>query len=362
MTRTAVHAVTAGGARLGRRVADALGADLLVAERFAGEVGGRPFRLPMRDAVAATFRRYDRHVFVLAAGATVRLVAPLLADKVTDPAVVCLDEAGRFAVALVGGHRAGANDLAGEVARAVGATPVVTTASDVRGTLAVDLLGRALGFVLEDPRGNATRAAAAVVNGEPVVLVQEAGSRAWWPAGEPLPPNVARAGSTAEVDPSRFTAALVVTDRAIPEPLLARAVVYRPRTLAVGLGCDRGAPASAVTGALDAVLGANGLARASVAAFASVDVKADEAGLVEAAAALGRPLRLFPAAALDAVPGVERPSETVRRCVGTRGVCEPAALLAAGAARLLVPKQLHRDPASGKAVTVAIARFPEETA
>lgn len=360
--RTAVHAVTAAGARLGRRVADALGADLLVAERFAADVSGRAFALPMRDAVAATFRGYDRHVFVLAVGATVRLVAPLLASKVTDPAVVCLDEAGRFAVALVGGHRAGANDLAGEVARASGATAVVTTASDVRGTLAVDLLGRDLGFVLEDPRGNATRAAAAVVNGDPVAVLQEAGSRAWWPAGAPLPANVTRLGAGAELDPSRFAAALVITDRAIPDALLERAVVFRPPTLAVGLGCDRGAPASAIAGALDAVLAASGLARGAIAALATIDVKRDEAGLVQAATALGRPLRFFPAAALDAAPGLERPSETVRRCVGTRGVCEPAALLAAGAARLLVPKQLHRDPASGKAVTVAIARFPEVAA
>ena len=110
------------------------------------------------------------------------------------------------------------------------------------------------------------------------------------------------------------------------------------------------------------MLGAAGLARASIAALASIDLKRDEAGLVEAAARLGRPLRFFAAAALDAAAGIERPSEQVRRCVGTRGVCEPAALLAAGAERLLVPKQLHRDPASGKAVTVAIARVPEETA
>jgi cobalt-precorrin 5A hydrolase len=362
MRRVAVHAVTIGGARLGRRVADALGADLLVAERFAGAVEARPFALPMRDAIAATFRAYERHVFVLAAGATVRLVAPLLTDKRVDPAIVCVDEAGRFAVALVGGHRGGANELAAEVARAIGATAVVTTASDVQGTLAVDLLGAELGFVLEDPRGNATRAAAAVVNGEPVAVAQDAGSRAWWPDGRPLPPNVTRVGAPGDVDAARFAAVLVISDRAVGERLLARAVVYRPPTLAVGLGCDRGAPASAVARAVDAVLEASGLARGSIAALASIDVKRDEVGLADAAAALGRPLRFFPAAALDAALGMERPSATVQRCVGTRGVCEPAALLAAGATRLLVPKQLHRDPASGKAVTVAIARIPEETA
>ncbi|MGC4000279.1 MAG: cobalamin biosynthesis protein [Anaeromyxobacter sp.] len=316
----------------------------------------------MRDAVAGAFRAHDAHVFVLAVGATVRLVAPLLTRKQADPAVVCVDEAGRFAVALLGGHRGGANALAGEVAAAIGATPVVTTASDVLGTLAVDLLGRELGFVLEDPGGVATRAAAAVVNGEPVALVQEAGSRAWWPAGEPLPPNLTPLSSADALDPDRFAAALIISDRLLAGPLRVRALLYRPPTLAAGVGCDRGAPAAAILGALEAVLAGRGLARASVAWLASVDVKRDEAGLIEAAAALARPLRLYPAGELDAVPGLERPSEVVRRCVGTRGVCEPAALLSAGADRLLVPKQLHRDPDSGKAVTIAIARIPQEQA
>ena len=147
-----------------------------------------------------TFADYDGHVFVLAVGATVRLVAPLLEDKRTDPAVVCLDEAGRFAVALLSGHAGGGNALAAEVAGAVGATPVVTTASDAQGTLRVDLLGRELGWTLEDPRGNATRAAAAVVNGEPVLVADEAGGGAWWPAGAPLPANVAVAPSLDGVD------------------------------------------------------------------------------------------------------------------------------------------------------------------
>ncbi|MFL5274402.1 MAG: cobalt-precorrin 5A hydrolase [Anaeromyxobacteraceae bacterium] len=363
--RLAVHAVTRRGALLGRRLADALGADLLVAEGFAAEVGARrAFPLPMRAAVADAFRAYAGHVFVLAAGATVRLVAPLLEDKRTDPAVVCVDEAGRFAVSLLSGHRGGANALAAEAARAIGAVPVITTASDVQGTVAVDLLGCELGFVFEDPRGNATRAAAAVVNGDPVLVVQEAGSRAWWPDGEALPRNVVVTGSLDGADGARFAALLVISDRAapIPEPLLDRAVLYRPPTLAVGVGCDRGAPEAAVERAVADALAAGGLAPASVAAVASIDLKCDEAAIVALAARIGRPLRLFPAAALDAAPGIERPSATVQRHVGTRGVSEPAALLAAGATRLLVPKQVHRDAASGKSVTVAIARIAAEAA
>lgn len=360
--RLAIHAVTRGGAALGQRLASALGADLLVAAPVAEAApGARPFPLPMRDAVARTFREYDGHVFVLAVGATVRLVAPLLESKRSDPAVVCLDEAGRFAVAVLSGHAGGANRLAEEAARAVGATPVVTTASDALGTLRVDLLGRDLGWTLEDPCRNATRAAAAVVNGEPVLVVDEPGGCAWWPAGEPLPANVEVAPSLEAVDSSRFAAVVAVTDRSLlDEALRARAVVWRPRTLAVGVGCDRGASPSAVWRAIAAVLDTHGLAPAAVGAVATIDLKHDEAGIVEAASRLGCPLRLFGAGALDAAPGIERPSEVVRGHVGTRGVAEPAALLAAGAKRLLVPKQVWRDSGDGRSVTVAVARFPRE--
>lgn len=360
--RLVVHAVTRGGAALGARVAAALGGELRVAEPVADAApGARTFPLPLRAAVAAAFAAHDAHVFVLAVGATVRLIAPLLGAKRTDPAVVCLDEAGRFAVSLLSGHAGGANALAEEVARAVGATPVVTTASDVLGTLRVDLLGRELGWTMEDPRGQATRAAAAAVNGAPVLVVDEAGGGAWWPAGAPLPPGVSVSPSLDGIDPARWEAIVAITDRELrDEAVLGRAVIWRPRTLAVGVGCDRGASAGAVWGAVSGVLAAHGLAPAAVGAVATIDLKHDEDGIVALAARLGCPLRLYGAGALDATAGVERPSETVRRHVGTRAVAEPAALLAAGAARLAVPKQVVRDAAEGRSVTVAVARAPRE--
>lgn len=365
--RLAVHAVTRGGAALGARVAAALGAELYLsasaapAARAAADVpAARVFPLPMREALARTFGAYGGHVFVLAAGATVRLVAPLLAGKRSDPAVVCLDEAGRFAVALLSGHAGGANALAAEVARAVGATPVITTASDALGTLRVDLLGAERGWTMEDPGAQATRVAAAVVNGQPVLVLDEAGG-GWWPEGTPLPAGVTVARSAAGGEAARFAGVIAITDRAAGgDPLLSRAVLWRPPTLAVGVGCDRGAPAEAVHEAVADALARHGLAEASVSAVATIDVKRDEAGIVALAARLGRPLRLYPAEELAGVPGVESPSAAVLRRVGTRSVAEAAALLAAGAPRLLVRKQLHRHAASGRAVTVAIARAPRE--
>ncbi|MGW6508387.1 precorrin-3B C(17)-methyltransferase, partial [Streptomyces niveus] len=93
---------------------------------------------PVREAVERAFAECDQLVCFLATGATVRLLAPLLADKSTDPGVVCVDEAGRYAVSLLGGHGGGANSLATEVASTLSATPVITTATDATGIPALD--------------------------------------------------------------------------------------------------------------------------------------------------------------------------------------------------------------------------------
>lgn len=357
----AVHAVTRGGAALAARIAGALGAELRIPAHLhaAAPEGAVAFQLPMSEAVAAAFRRHPAHVFVMAIGAVVRMIAPLLRSKREDPAVVCVDEAGRFAVSVLAGHAGGGNALAGEVAGLLGAQAVITTASDVLGTLPVDLLGRALGWAVEGSPAAVTRASAAVVNGAPVLLVQETGERDFWPADRPWPGNVARADALEGRDPSAFEALLLVTDRLPAEPerdQFERAVLYRPRSLVLGLGCDRETPPALVARGVEALLARHRLALASVRELATIDLKADEPALRALAGRLDRPLRVFGAAELDAAPGIERPSETVRRHVGTRGVAEPAALLAAGARRLLVPKQVYTEPGAGRSMTLAIAR------
>jgi cobalt-precorrin 5A hydrolase len=312
----------------------------------------------MKEALARSFHGRRGHVFVMAIGAVVRMIAPLLRGKGTDPAVVCLDEAGRFAVPILSGHGGGANALAVRIAGAIGAQPVLTTASDVQGTIAVDLLGAELGWRFEDPRGNATRAAAAVVNGEPVAIVLGEGAPVEWPADWPLPPHATICDALDEPACRGAEALLVVTDRTVccDEPALARAVLYRPRSLVLGIGCDRGAPADLVDRGVEALLAGHGLSPGSIRELATVDLKADEPALLALSTRLGAPLRTFPAAELDATPGMENPSERVARLVGTRGVAEPAALRAAGQARLLVAKQVYTEPGAGRSMTLAVAR------
>ena len=284
-------------------------------------------------ALAAAWASSDGVVAFMAAGAAVRLAAPLLTGKRADPGLVCVDDAGRFAVALAGGHAGGANRLAARVAEALGAEAVVTTATDVLGLPALDQFGADLGFRLEQD-GDLAAVAAALVAGEEVTLVSDQR----WPL-PPLPGNLHAAGQPA-------APCLVVSDRLVDPPR--PALVYRPPSLVVGVGCSRGAPAAEILGHLDATLAEAGLVAASIVALASVDAKRDEPGLAEAARARRWPLRFHPAEELARL-AVPNPSAAAARAVGTPSVAEAAAL-AGGRAELVVPKRKTAR------VTVAVAR------
>ncbi len=351
--KIAVIAITRNGARLGALIAASMpGSVLKVMARYADAAGGlaQPFDAPMQTVLSEAFQQYDGLVLIMSLGAVVRLIAPLVRDKHVDPAVVVVDDAGRYAISALSGHLGGANSLAERVASILGAEPVITTASDVNRTLAVDLLGREFGWILEH-HTHVTPASAAVVNGDPVAIWQSAGEPNWWRYPHPLPENLKLLANLEDVLSGSFAACLLITDLKLEESLLARLpnpVVYRPKSLVVGVGCNRGTPAQEVEQAIVGVLDGAGLSRLSVASIATADIKRDEPGILEAASRLGVPVQFFARDDLDRVE-CPNPSETVAKWVGTRGVAEPAALLASRGS-LIVPK--HK---SGN-VTVAVAR------
>ncbi|MDC0771769.1 precorrin-3B C(17)-methyltransferase [Streptomyces sp. HD] len=290
----------------------------------------RVYNGPVKDAVRRAFAECEQLVCFLATGAVVRLIAPLLGDKTSDPGVVCVDESGRFAVSLVGGHGGGANELAREIGELLGAEPVVTTATDAVGVPGLDTLG----FPVE---GDVAAVSRALLDGEPVALRAELD----WP----LPPlRVGAEGSYA----------IRLTDRLV-EPA-EHEVVLRPPSLVVGVGASKGAPADEVLGLVKSALRDAGLSPASLAELATVDAKADEPGIVEAAARLGVPLVTHSAEELAAVE-VPNPSDAPLAAVGTPSVAEAAALVHGG--ELLVPKRKsERADGQPAMATCAVVRRP----
>ncbi|HMJ50662.1 MAG TPA: cobalamin biosynthesis protein [Polyangiaceae bacterium] len=360
----AVYAITRHGIDIARRLLpDLAGAHLYVSEKlFSGAPSGaRPLPLPMGPMLADAFTAYDCHVFIISVGAVVRMVAPFLKNKKVDPAVVCVDDAARFAICVLSGHVGRGNLLTDRVARALGATSVVTTASDAIGTLTVDILGRDFGWTLDDMDRNVTRGCAAVVNATPVLFVQEAGEPGFWPADKPLPEGVAYAPSLNGVDPHAFEILLIATDREIKEShpeCWNNAVIYRPKSLVLGLGCDRGASTDMVERGVLELLAQHHLSPKSVKAIASIDKKKDEVAFGHLTEKYGWPLIVYTAEQLERVEGTQNPSDIVKKHVGTPGVAEPSALLAAGATELVVPKRIYTEPGAGRSMTLAVARIP----
>jgi cobalt-precorrin 5A hydrolase len=338
----AIYALTLVGARLGRALAGQLGGDLFVPDKLAEEFGGRGFAslLPL---VGDTWPRYGRHVFVAAAGIVVRAVAPHLRSKDRDPAVVVVDQRGRFAVSLVSGHLGGANALAREVAALTSGQAVVTTATDVEGVPALDDLARERGLAVADTAA-IKPVNVALLAGDSVQICDPEGWLGLAQAGPEWAGRLETVPDLAAWRPGR--PGVVVSWREVaPQPEM---LVLHPPCLCVGVGCRRGAAAGEIASALRAVLAEEGLALASVLSLGTVREKQDEEGLLAAAAALGKGLFFFTPGELAEV-ATPNPSAVVERRMGTPSVCEAAALLLSGSDALLVEKRVLGG------VTVAVA-------
>ncbi len=335
----AVWAVTPGGAAMADRIIRELGEGRLFRTPSAADAAtaGATTVDRLGAAVAEAFRAFRGHVFVMSAGIVVRVIAPLIRRKTVDPAVVVVDEAGQFSISLLSGHLGGANELAEAVARTVGAVPVITTATDVLGVPAIDVIARRAGLAIENPEA-IKEINMALITGRPVWVDDPEGWMADHQTGmKPAP---------ATADGPIVIVSEVQLDR--PHSFL----ILRPRCLVAGIGCNRGTSVEELHDALDATLRRFRLAPASLCRIATIDAKLDEAGLLALAEALDLPLSGFPRETLREVPGITAPSKIVEHYMGVPSVCEASAVAGSGGGRLIVPKQKHGN------VTVAVARMP----
>ncbi len=344
MTRRdpAIYALTAPAAHTARRLARAWpAARLFLPHRLARPQQGEVGFDRLEEALAANFTGYRGHLVFAAAGIVVRTLAGLLRSKDRDPAVVVLDPAGCFAVSLLSGHLGGANDLARRAAAVLGGQAVITTATDACSLPSLEVMARDLGLKVVDlsPLAAISRR---LVEGRPVPV---------YDPGNWLLPALAE---HAELFPA-LPEPPAADD---PRPLVlvhwqqartpASWLVLRPPCLVAGVGCNRGTGADQMQTLLQEVLARHGLAADALGCLATVDLKQDEPGLRELAARLRVKIIYFPAARLHQVD-VPHPSATVEKNIGTKSVCEAAALTAAQADQLLVGKHKNRE------ATVAVA-------
>ncbi|MGZ4106949.1 MAG: cobalt-precorrin 5A hydrolase [Tumebacillaceae bacterium] len=358
----AIVAITKHGVERARELHRKLpGSDLYYMSKFAqGDEADKGISLyegSVRLILPDLFARYTGIIQFISLGAVVRMIAPLLKDKKVDPGVVVVDDRAEFAISVLSGHLGGANELTRVVAELLGSTPVVTTASDVQKTIPVDLFGRQFGWEIESFE-HATPVSAAVVNEEPVAIVQESGETNWWNYEKPLPSHLRTFASTEEAIAVRdeWNAALVVTHRVLEEEetnvLLRNGVLYRPKNVVLGIGCNRGTDLSEIEEVIEQALRDLRISIKSVRNVATIDLKKDEAGLLGVCAKYGWELVTYSPEELNQVP-LRNPSDTVFKFTGAYGVSEPAALLSAQATDWVLEKRKSGN------VTISIALVSE---
>ncbi len=324
--KTALICFSDAGAKLAVRVAGLLGqaaADIHSTAKYAGRYGFTAHETVSGD-MGALFSSHDALIFICACGIAVRSIAPHLKSKTEDPAVLVLDDGGRYVIPILSGHIGGANALARSLAEQLGAVPVITTATDGQGRFSCDAWAVTHNCAISSMEA-AKEVSAAILTGEVPV-------RSEYPLPDPLP------------------AGLVPGDHGIYIGIRMHDAALRliPRITVAGIGCRRGTPADAILDALSSTLESHGIDIRSVCRIASIDAKKDEAGLNECADRLGVPLSFYSAEELAAVPGTFSASEFVRETVGVDNVCERAAVLAGGS--LIIPK----TAAGGVTVAAAV--------
>jgi cobalt-precorrin 5A hydrolase len=352
--KIAIIAITRNGAQLGTRLLEGFGcAELFVLQKYAGQAGkgAQPFTGELHHLVgklwsSAETKAYDGFVFIMATGIVVRVIAPLLVGKECDPAVVVMDDAGKFAISLVAGHLGGANELACRCAFLTGAREVITTATDANCLPSFDMLARDEGWVIDD-LARVKTLNALLLDGEEIAVVDPTERvRPYFHGTGRLTFH----GNFVEALESPARGYLFVTNRHLPPQVQPeRLLVLRPQNLVLGVGCNSGTETAEIEQVVCAHLKRLFLSIKSVKCIATVTAKRAEAGLLAFADKWGISLTFFESDQLNAVTVPSPPSRYALEAVGATGVAEPAALLASGGGTLLLKKVKSGN------VTLAIA-------
>jgi cobalt-precorrin 5A hydrolase len=350
--RIAIIAITRNGALLGKKLRESLaGGELYVSRRYAGQAGKeREVFEPgdLKELLASLWGTVDGFVLIMATGIVVRMIAPLLESKQTDPAVVTMDDAGRFAIALTSGHLGGANELAERCAFVTGSRAVITTATDVNELPSFDMLAREQGWVIDDISGVKTLNRL-LLDDEEIAVVDPGGQTRCWFHGRG---RLSFYDTFAEALDSRSQGYLFVSNRQLPRRSQPdNLLILRPRNLVLGIGCNRGTPADEIDDFVAAHLKRIFVSMKSVRCIATAVAKRDETGLIEYAARNNIPLEFFESEELNSIACPSPPSEHARAAIGAIGVAEPAALLASGGGRLMLKKVKSEN------VTLAVAEI-----
>ncbi|MDH5658010.1 MAG: cobalamin biosynthesis protein [Nitrosopumilus sp.] len=301
---------------------------------------------PTTEKIVELFKRSNALICLFSLGAVIRLIAPHLKDKKTDPAVIVIDDKTKFVISVLSGHIGGANELTQEIAKKLGSLPVITTAADVNKTIAVDLVGREFNWKIDDD-STVTKISAHMINEESIGIFQDVGEKNWH---KELPKNVLIYKNLQDLKKSNSKACLIISDKIIDEELSKKSVIYRPPSLVIGVGLHWDTTKETIKEGIDFCLEKFNLSSKSVAKLVSIKKPQEVQGLIDLGEEMGIPVEYVTKEELAKI-SVPNPSETVKEFEGTASVSEATAIKVSGG-ELVVEKQ--KFPPN---LTIAIARI-----
>ncbi|MBF0572826.1 MAG: cobalt-precorrin 5A hydrolase [Desulfamplus sp.] len=394
MRKVAIWAITSGGLEIGFKLLKALPNSIFFISNNIDRLSQAQenTNVILFDKLAVMFQQhftsYDAHICIFSTGIAVRMVAPLIKSKVTDPAVVVIDDKGFHAISLISGHLGGANELAIKVGQLTGAAPVITTATDVNNLPSIDMVAKKQNLFIENP-DMIKKVNMAFLHREKIVLfdpfnrlkphipneflyetqsqellfnTQSQNVLSEMQSQEVLFKTTSQeilfGMASQEVQPNVEVLCSDVVDVVSHGTncnfnceSVKHTLVLRPLSLFVGMGCNRGTTKSELLELLITSFNEHNLSINSVAALATTSIKQDEKGLLELSYELGKPIKFYDKTELNSVKTIQNPSKMVEKHIGVKSVCEAAAILAAQKGKLIVPKIKKGN------ATLAVARI-----
>lgn len=334
--KTAVIALTRNGAELAFKVGSAIDGDVYAKDDYinkfifnSGFVLAHPFTSDFGKLVKKLFHNYEGLVFIMACEIVVRGIAPYIKSKEEDPAVVVVDEMGRFAVSLLSGHMGGANNLAGTVAAITGGVPVITTSTDTNNIIAFDVFAKKNNCVIENI-GELKHISSELVSGGIVSFYTDCRLSGI------LPPNIIC------YEPGQNCKVAVVLSNKEKVWVIANKVLYlRPRNLIIGIGCKKGKSKEEIERAVIHFLRRNGRSILSLRCLASLEIKAEEKGILDFCREKEIEYVTVSTEEIRSVESKFSTSEFVRKVTGVGNVAEACAVISGENSRLVCPKTVY---------------------
>jgi len=347
MEKISILAITKNGISIGIKIKEIFPSwNVYAPSKLLNENELNWYSEPTSEKIIELFKNSSALICIFSLGAVIRLIAPHLKDKKSDPAVIVIDDKINFVISVLSGHLGGANELTEKIAEKLNSKAVITTAADVNKTIAVDLVGSNWGWKIEDD-SSVTKVSAHMINEESIGIYQDAGNTKWY---QKLPKNVRIYDNLEDLRNSHSKGHLIISDRIIDDYFLENSVIYRPPSLVIGVGLHWDTTKQTIKNGIDICFKKNNLSPKSIAKLVSIKKPKNIESLIDLANEMGIQIEYVEREQLAEI-SAPTPSETVKAFEGTSSVSEAAAIKASGG-KLIVEKE--KFPPN---LTIAIARI-----